>query len=963
MIKILGLLIVFGLVGCGPQGSSSSKVKTPDPVEDKIQWDIGEESDELPSGSDPLYPASWHLNSTGEQSSFANNKARAGEDIGFQAALMRNRLGRGVRIAISDNGVDLRHEDLRTRVLEGESRNYSSSNASQWQGRDPAPTMSGSVAAHGTAVAGLAVAEGFNERGSRGVAPLARFAAFNYVGVSSSIAKTIDQASGNFDLFNYSYGRDSCAYAHLSSSYLEALRYGATSLRNGLGALYVKAAGNEFVSRRSHCFDDAPGNYAGNANMERDNNEPWVLVVGALNAFGEAAYYSTPGSSLWISAPGGDFGDTDPALVSTDLPGCDRGFSQTEDGVNAFDRGELPENANCAYTSGMNGTSGAAPIVTGALAVLLEERPSLGWRELKYVLARSARRVDPAPRAIHHPLGYGLSGHTYLEGWKQNRAGLWFHHWYGFGALDLEEALKFLSENDVSFGPWSEVSVEARELDLPIPDEDPAGVSHRLQVNEDLIVESVQVQLHIEHTFASDLGVELTSPSGTKSYLMTINNGIIDESLVGVTLATNAPYFERSRGEWTLRVIDGAQEDTGTLESWTLKISGHQPSTSQIVPRGQLAEGSVERTGQAVEGQRPVERNLASNNLDQSTSRRSHEELLKSGPRGKVYRDFPGETLNYVDERYLITRDELRGSLVLRDRKEEHERVVRADQFLAAQSSDDLLTVLTQRGPRLSIWSWQNSELSERSLNLRPFEGRSFELNSRLELTFINPRQELEVWSLSGERPFRQKKVEHVVHYQTSPNGDGLMLWTPGEFRWVANDGQVKKWNFARNISRFFFLPGSDSGSEGLLVAQVESAGALKTYGIEELWLLKIKGAQIEVLDEVRAEGELYLWDATFDQGLIYILGGTRTNFVQSNHGDLDLISLIYNKQGQREHTLHWGGEQKYFPASGEDYGHSLVKSSKGGLEIWGESTSLGPRGRKVLFTLPIDAQGGARGK
>ena len=48
------------------------------------------------------------------------------------------------------------------------------------------------------------------------------------------------------------------------------------------------------------------------------------------------------------------------------------------------------------YTHIMNGTSAATPMVAGVAALILEANPALTWREVRYILATTARKNDPA---------------------------------------------------------------------------------------------------------------------------------------------------------------------------------------------------------------------------------------------------------------------------------------------------------------------------------------------------------------------------------------------------------------------------------------------------------------------------------------------------------------------------------------------------------------------------------------
>ena len=76
------------------------------------------------------------------------------------------------------------------------------------------------------------------------------------------------------------------------------------------------------------------------------------------------------GANLWVCGQGGDFVQEDDLLTVT------------------------TENSD-RYTYNFNGTSSAAPIVSGVAALVREANPSLTWRDVKLVLADSARKNDP----------------------------------------------------------------------------------------------------------------------------------------------------------------------------------------------------------------------------------------------------------------------------------------------------------------------------------------------------------------------------------------------------------------------------------------------------------------------------------------------------------------------------------------------------------------------------------------
>ena len=527
-------------------------------------------------GEDPLLPYAWHLKNTGDISTFSSNTGTKGESIKALDVHDLGFTGEGVKIAVSDDGLEIAHEDLENNMLDGEHRNY----ALEGPPYTGNPTPQYRNRGHGTSVSGIIASVAHNGVGSRGVAYGAKIAGFSYL-YSQNSAATIDQANGPFDIFNYSYGYTYCFFRFLNSNYIGQLQYGVNNLRESKGAIYVKAAGNDYHQSINQCIEGSTATqpYWGNANLDPSHTYPYMIVVGALNAQGVKSSYSVPGSSLWISAPGGEYGTTNPAIITTDLTGCHRGYSNYQNRYNAFEYGH-PLNYRCNYTSIFNGTSSATPMVSGSVAVLLDANPNLTWRDVKYILAKTARKVDPQKGDSSHPSpNRDLSGHVYMQGWITNNANFNFHNWYGFGAIDLDRAVQ-LAQNYTP--PWSSSDnfqesqwTSRTKLALSIPDQSATGVSDSVAVGTNFTIEAVQIHVKITHPYVGDLGIELTSPENTKSILMHINSNILEVNINNL-LSSNAFYMEGSRGNWTLKVIDGGKGDTGTLESWKIKFFGYE---------------------------------------------------------------------------------------------------------------------------------------------------------------------------------------------------------------------------------------------------------------------------------------------------------------------------------------------------------------------------------------------------
>lgn len=574
------LCLLFFFYSCNSQGPSGgdggeAPVNTVTPDE-PVPVEIPTE------GADPLVGEAWHLQNTG-QSAFSSGAGKAGNDLRVLRAHDLGFIGRGIRIAVSDSGVETNHPDLSNNQLSGEHRSYSGP-PSTWHGSQPTPEGSDS---HGTAVTGLINAVAGNGLGSMGVAPGAKFAGFYFIGrfrdsTSSYEARILDQILGDFDIFNYSYGYANCFFVPASMEVLEAYKKGVTTLRDGKGAIYIKAAGNDYKGSNSQCYQNDNSTFYGNANTNEDQNHPYLIVTAASNAAGDASSYSSPGSNVWVTSAGGEFGDQAPAMVTTDLQGCSKGYSISSSWSSLFNRGQHQKNPICNYTNVMNGTSSAAPTLAGVVALMLEAEPELTWRDVKHILAATSNPLHFSTAGYKHPSGADIAGHVYDYSYIVNGAGMKFSNTFGFGRVDAEKAVAMARDYDFPLKAYKETETNgiwdyrSGFINKSIPDKSSAGVVHSLTVSHKLKVEAVQIRVEIEHPFISDIGVELTSPSGTTSKILRINSNIKDRGLFGFTLLSNAFYGESSAGNWSMKIIDGKSGNTGKLASWELKINGGQ---------------------------------------------------------------------------------------------------------------------------------------------------------------------------------------------------------------------------------------------------------------------------------------------------------------------------------------------------------------------------------------------------
>lgn len=494
--------------------------------------------------NDPMFSQQWHLLNTGQSG------GAPGEDLRV-TSVWDSYQGDGIIIGVVDDGIDPTHPDLLP--------NYRADLSYDYFAGDPNPQHEvTSDIGHGTAVAGTAAAAGNNATGVTGVAFDAQFAAIRLIsGPTTDLqeAQALSHRSDVISVYNNSWGPPDGMgiFGAPGPLTLAGLQQGATTGRGGLGTIYVWAAGN--------------GGAAGdNANYDGYANSRFTIAVGSLNENGQLAYYSEPGACVFVTAPGGEQADpTDIAsgIITTDWTGA-----------NGFDPGD--------YT-GIQGTSFAAPAASGVIALMLQANPNLSYRDVQYILAQTARKVDPAD-----------------PDWTTNAAGYNINHKYGFGAIDAAAAVQ-AARNWKPVGPEVALDSGVFQVNQNIPDNNAAGISSVISMAPDINrVEWVEVTVDISHLSPGDLEIVLVSPSGTQSVLATPHVHNPFDTGIRWTFTTNRNWGETSGGDWTLIVRDRVGGIVGRLNSWRLTVYGQQvpgtpPDLVAVIPNeGSLIEEGTE---------------------------------------------------------------------------------------------------------------------------------------------------------------------------------------------------------------------------------------------------------------------------------------------------------------------------------------------------------------------------------
>ena len=119
---------------------------------------------------------------------------------------------------------------------------------------------------------------------------------------------------------------------------------------------------------------------------------------------------------------------------------------------------------------------------------------------------------------------------------------------------------------------------EEKEVNLPLPDNDPQGVQDTMTVTRGGQVNGLTVAVDISHTYHGDLRVKLMAPSGKSATLVEFNTlgsasgALVREFSHDSLSALKALIGETAVGDWTLWVSDNWHRDIGTLNRWSLHL-------------------------------------------------------------------------------------------------------------------------------------------------------------------------------------------------------------------------------------------------------------------------------------------------------------------------------------------------------------------------------------------------------
>jgi len=489
---------------------------------------------------DPLFPKQWHL----------HNGRKGGKDCNVTGVWDRNVTGRGVIVSIVDDGVEWKHPDLINSYSPEASFDLNADDD------DPTPELDDKGEnKHGTRCAGE-VAAVANDICGVGIAFGAKFSGIRILDgpmTDSLEATAFSKRLNVIDVYSCSWGPEDDGLTVDGPRGLAnaALQHGVVSGRGGFGSIFIVASGNGGL------HDD-------NCNYDGYANSLYTITIAAVDEYGDTPSYAEQCTSmLACTVSSGDFRST-------------RSIATTDWTLDPKNSGQC--------TTHHTGTSAATPLVAGMVALMLEVRPCLQWRDVQHIVV-----ITAVPLIGHHGRKHNL---------VKNKAGFYHSNHHGFGLLD---AWRLVNAAKVwPLVPWlTSVKPSCPGVKLPIN----GGASEPLtvrttvtsqQCEEHLLktLETVQVAVDVTHPSRGRLKFIITCPSGTQSIILPRKNDLSKDGLSNWSFATVKCWGESANGTYMLTVIDtvAGNEEVGILRSWQITLYGSKLTPNDIESRRRLVQ-------------------------------------------------------------------------------------------------------------------------------------------------------------------------------------------------------------------------------------------------------------------------------------------------------------------------------------------------------------------------------------
>lgn len=475
--------------------------------------------------NDPYFADQWYLNNVGQTG------GKVGLDLNVEPAWRNNFTGAGLIVCILDDGIDHTHPDLINNFDAAASLDLNRDDL------DPMPDTRNPNNGHGTRCAGAVAAKANNSVCGVGVAYEAKIGGIRMLdGTITDLleSKALLFKPNYIHIYSASWGPlDDGATMEAPKSFARAaLQEGVKKGRNGLGVIYVWATGNGGLT-----FDDC------NADGYVSSIE--TLAVGSVSNNGEIPYFMEQCTSTMAVIPTGGQKDKPTANVQH------RNIEVVTTGLH----GQCIEN--------FEGTSGAAPLASGCIALVLQANPHLTWRDVQHLVVHSARIPS--------------SG----SNWFRNGAGLHVSHSFGFGLMDCGRMVE-LAQNWHNVPPQRKCVYTSADMNkkvsfgVPIKVELFCSGCSNLPLSHLTHIEHVQVYINLKHSTRGDVQIFLTSPAGTKSQLLSPRkfDKLKDIDFYFMTVHN---WMENPYGNWTLEIHDKNNNgNDGILQKWSLILFGYK---------------------------------------------------------------------------------------------------------------------------------------------------------------------------------------------------------------------------------------------------------------------------------------------------------------------------------------------------------------------------------------------------
>lgn len=455
--------------------------------------------------SDPLYSIQWYLQASGEHRLFQHHPWQI--DVN----------GSGVVIAIVDDGIETDHPDIAGNFDPKASHNFNERTREDPKygidNSSPYPDRSDAINKHGTRCAGAAGAGANNDVCGVGVAYGAKIGGIRML--DGIVDDAIEGGSLSFnnqyiDIYSSSWGPADSGTDFDGPEYLasKALYYGVTEGRQGLGNIFIWASGN--------------GGNKDQCNCDGYVNSPYTIAISSADINGALPYYGEKCTAIMAT--------TFPGTVTTDLFG------------------------KC--TSKFYGTSAAAPVAAGIVALVLDANPCLTWREVQHIIVQAA---------IPHG-----------DDQKVNGAGHWVSPSFGFGFMNASHMVE-LARAWLPLGDAVKLDFVVSSTGNTLESSDlveSADVSGCNQAGDVCIsaLEQVELMIHLSTKHRGKLNLILVSPHGTSSALLRPRAADTQSGTLKWTFLTLNHWGESPVGKWTLFVMDEAKSTY--LYRWSLIFRG-----------------------------------------------------------------------------------------------------------------------------------------------------------------------------------------------------------------------------------------------------------------------------------------------------------------------------------------------------------------------------------------------------